>query len=173
MAKKLYLIVFLFLTGCSGTPELGGFFSVDDFEGATDGRARIVFLKHGENALPNYAGSNVEVSVNGQWIGELYEKSYFVYDISPATYDLTFSVPLLERPIIGMHLFADKHVKLKVEANKVYYIHYEVVAEPPTEVWTGEYYELSQSFTGVGVFPIEAEQAHPILFECQKIIEFD
>lgn len=173
MAKKFYLIVILLLTGCAGSPELGGFFSVDDFEKPEDGRAKIVFMKHGINAISNHAGSNAEVLINGQLIGEVYEKSYFVYDVAPAQYQLTFNVPLLERPIFAMHLFADQTMSLKVEANKVYYVNYEVNANPPLEVWNGEYYELEQSFNSVGVFVLDAEQAHPKLVECQKILKFD
>lgn len=173
MAKKFYLIVILLLTGCAGSPELGGFFSVEEFEKAADGRAKIVFMKHGVNALPNMAGSNAEVFINGKWIGEVYEKSYFVYDLAPAQYELSFTVPLLERPIFAMHLFADQTLTLKVEADKVYYVNYEVNANPPMEVWNGEFYELEQSFNSVGVFALDAEQAHPKLVECQKVLKFD
>jgi len=170
MYKLLLIALFnTLLFGCSSVPQYGELFSNDNILQVPKDKARLVIYKKGVNAVNGYAGAFIDILIDGQKTGGLAEESFIIRDVTPSTHKITAATPLMDRPAHAMMLFKDRHLEKTFIANKVYFINYQIIAEP---IKRGRY-ETYQEFNDVKFIEQPSKVAIEQLKSCRLLMGFE
>ncbi len=118
------------LGGCVQVPRYGEAFSEDLLAEVPEDRARLIVFKRRKDLEARYRSVQLEVKVDGSKVSDLVERTFFVLDIEPGEHEVSASVPLMKRPVSAPLLFGEKLLQLNFEAGEVYFLQYQVDAEP-------------------------------------------
>lgn len=180
---KISLLFILILTGCGGPryKKLGPVYSekvVLDKLNQSKNMALLVIYKYGVNATNFYAGRNVEILIDKVNVGDLDEKTYIVKEVTPGEHEINAIVPFMQRPTNAMIKFGKKTIQQNFQANTVYYINYNIDAEPIGKQFN--YYgvaqgthEAIQKTNKVTFSVMDKERALSQLSYCKEMLEFD
>jgi len=161
MYKLLLIVLFnTLLFGCSSIPQYGELFSNNHLSQVPKDKARLVIYKKGVNSTNDYAGAFIDILIDGNKTGGLAEGSFIIRDVTPSTHKVTAAMPFMSRPAHAMMLFKDMHIEKTFIANKIYFINYQIIAEP---IVRGPY-ETYQEFNDVKFI----EQAYKVAIEQLK-----
>lgn len=170
MYKLLIVILFnIILSGCTSIPQYGEVFSSDLVSQVPKDKARLVIYKKGVNAVNGYAGAFVEILIDDKETGKLSEGSFIIRDVTPGTYNVTATTPLMSRPAHAMMLFKDRNIEKTFKADSVYYINYHIIAEP---IKRGRY-ETYQEFNDIKFIEQPANKALEQLKSCRLLKGFE
>lgn len=148
-------------------PKYGEVFSEERVGSAPDDKARLVIFKRKLDLESRYRSVQLEISLDGNKINDLVERSYFIVDVTPGEHEISAVVPMMKRPVNSMVLFGEKSISSTFEQGEIYFFHYEVDAAPLVR----DYSEMDpaaeyQGFNGVNFSIVTEEIALLKISDC-------
>jgi len=124
MKNILTLLTLLLLSGCELLIPKGDYFSESNNFQSKEGMAIVYFYRVGNQEAAE-AGA-VNIYVDDEKIFNVVNKGYTVFNLKPNTYTFKAKWSWHDKPLFEGGLYDEKNLTLLVEANKTYYLNYQI-----------------------------------------------
>ena len=171
MPKLIIVTLFIFISGCTFTPNFGEQLSLSDLKNTDTSEALIVIIKYGEHATSNYAGAHAVVAINGKDTADILEKTYIRLSIPEGENIVSVYTPFGQRPVSSMMLFGEYEIKKTFRGGETYFLHYEIDADPMRQYLGAYGYENVQTFNDIYFSEINADKALKLMSKSRFLVD--